>query len=326
VQLLVVAALALALNTSTPAPTATATATPKATTTTATTPTPRASPTTAPQATPAAPTVAPTPTNLPAATLPPTPAPAPLVPLPPVPVAAPGVSILPATRPGLGADEGVFLLTDADDGGKAAYFIAQGARHAILDADIQSELRLNPLWPYRAADRDEVLSFPEGAPIGGAVAGRVGAPRAPVVADEPAPVAAVLTEAPAGVADAEPVTIQVRPGDSIFQISRTYGISERALMDANGITDPNRVYAGQNLVIPGTASSPAPAAPVVAEAPQPDADTPEADAPGQTYTVKKGDTLTGIASRFGLSEDDLLALNGIPNRNRIYAGQVLAIS
>src|SRR5919202_1627299 len=83
------------------------------------------------------------------------------------------LSVLPVTQPGLGPDEGVFLQTQADDGAPVEYFIAQGARHAILDADLQAELRTNPLWPYRLAPRDEVLAFPEGAPIGSAAVGRL---------------------------------------------------------------------------------------------------------------------------------------------------------
>jgi hypothetical protein len=161
-------------------------------------------------------------------------------------------SILPPTQPGLNADEGVFLQTDADTGGKVEYFIAQGSRHAIQDDDLQAELRINPLWPYRAASRDEVLAFPEGAPIGDAPTGR---------------------------------------------------LQDQAIADNQ--TDDS----------------------VAAEEPEDlDADVSDADAGEQTYTVQRGDTLIGIAHRFGLTEADLLADNNIPNRNRIYAGQVLTIS
>ena len=46
----------------------------------------------------------------------------------------------------------------------------------------------------------------------------------------------------------------------------------------------------------------------------------------RTYTVVWGDTLSGIAARFGTSVGYLASLNGIPNANRIYVGQVLKIS
>lgn len=45
-----------------------------------------------------------------------------------------------------------------------------------------------------------------------------------------------------------------------------------------------------------------------------------------TYTVKAGDTLSKIAAAHGTTVDALVALNNIPNRNLIYAGQVLVIS
>jgi hypothetical protein len=80
-------------------------------------------------------------------------------------------SQLPATQPGLSRNEGVFLVTAADDGRSLIYFIAQNTRHSTLPGDLQREQQLNPLWPVRTATRDEVLAFPEAAPIGSARTG-----------------------------------------------------------------------------------------------------------------------------------------------------------
>lgn len=44
-----------------------------------------------------------------------------------------------------------------------------------------------------------------------------------------------------------------------------------------------------------------------------------------TYTVKKGDCLSVIAERYGVTEEALVASNGIKNKNIIYVGQVLTI-
>ena len=44
-----------------------------------------------------------------------------------------------------------------------------------------------------------------------------------------------------------------------------------------------------------------------------------------TYTVKKGDTLGGIAKKYNTTVDKLVSLNGIKNKNLIYAGQKLKI-
>src|SRR5205823_12368678 len=79
--------------------------------------------------------------------------------------------------------------------------------------------------------------------------------RAEAPVEQSVPVAA---ESPLG----EPATYVVRRGDSAFLIARQFGIDQATLLAANGITNPSHVYAGQTLVIPGTA-----AAPDVAEAP-----------------------------------------------------------
>lgn len=45
-----------------------------------------------------------------------------------------------------------------------------------------------------------------------------------------------------------------------------------------------------------------------------------------TYTVKKGDTLWGIANRYGTTYQKLAQINNIPNPNLIYVGQVIKLS
>jgi LysM repeat protein len=100
-------------------------------------------------------------------------------------------------------------------------------------------------------------------------------------------------------------------GENLFRIALRYGTTYQALAAANGIANPNRVYAGQRLVIPGrgTARS-APAQP-----------TPS----GQTYTVRRGDILSAIARRHGVSTWELAQANSIRNPSMIYTGQVLRI-
>jgi hypothetical protein len=117
----------------------------------------------------------------------------------PVPEAPPR-SLLPATQPGLSANEGVFLVTTTDDGSDAIYFIAQNTRHSTLPGDLQLERQLNPLWPVWAVDRDVVLAFLEAAPVGAA---RVGLLSATVSDGEPAAAdAPIATDAESAAADA----------------------------------------------------------------------------------------------------------------------------
>ncbi len=52
--------------------------------------------------------------------------------------------------------------------------------------------------------------------------------------------------------------------------------------------------------------------------------TPEPVVAGR-YTVQPGDTLSGIATRFGVSEAELAAVNDLADRDRLFAGQELTI-
>jgi len=225
-------------------------------------------------------------------------------------------SVLPQTQPGLGRDEGVFLSTTADNGSRAIYFIAGGTRHSILDADLQAELRTNPLWPVRSAERDDVLAYPEAAPVGAA---RTGLVQTSVV---DAPHSEIAS------ADAEPETYVLQRGDNLTGVSRAFGTTVEAILDANGISNPNRVYAGLPLVIP--VAAPASVAETPSEAPTAESiDTQLAVAPAEdvaiTHVVKRGESAIAIARQFGIHVDDLLAANHLANRDRIYAGQTLTI-
>lgn len=112
---------------------------------------------------------------------------------------------------------------------------------------------------------------------------------------------------------APPATYQivhvVRWGENLTWIAGRYGTSIQAIVQANGLQSANRIYAGQRLLIPSTAPYTGPAA----------------SSCGETYTVRYGDTLSGIAYRLGITVHSLAAANGIVNANRIYAGQKLAI-
>jgi len=54
----------------------------------------------------------------------------------------------------------------------------------------------------------------------------------------------------APTAQGGPVTHVVQPGETIYAIARKYGVSPQAIIDANGLSNPNRISPGDTLTIP----------------------------------------------------------------------------
>ncbi|MBW6411526.1 LysM peptidoglycan-binding domain-containing protein [Clostridium sp. YB-6] len=96
-------------------------------------------------------------------------------------------------------------------------------------------------------------------------------------------------------------TYTVKSGDVLSKIATRFGVSVAQLQKWNNISNPNLIYVGQVLKIKGDSSK------------------------VTTYTVKRGDVLSKIATRFGVSVAQLQKWNNISNPNLIYVGQVLKI-
>lgn len=126
--------------------------------------------------------------------------------------------------------------------------------------------------------------------------------------------------APAAAATAAPATTSytVASGDSLSRIAARYGTTVAALASANGIKNPSLIRIGQVLTVPANgAAAPAPAA-VAATATVTTTTT-------TSYTVARGDTLSGIATRYGTTVAAIQQANGIKNASLIRIGQVLAV-
>ncbi len=108
-------------------------------------------------------------------------------------------------------------------------------------------------------------------------------------------------------------TYVVQYGDTLYRISIRFGVTIQSLVTANAIPNPNLIYAGQRLVIPTGGGTVPPSV-----TPQP---------PGQeiTHVVVRGETLGGIARRYGSTVTAIAQRNGIVNVNLIFAGQRLII-
>ena len=117
----------------------------------------------------------------------------------------------------------------------------------------------------------------------------------------------VLVIPGAAAAAPQTATHTVGAGENLASIARRYGSTVRAVAAANGITNPNLVRIGQRLTVPraGAAAPPAPAA--------------------ATHTVAAGETLAGIARRYGTTTAALATANRISNANLVRIGQRLTI-
>lgn len=93
----------------------------------------------------------------------------------------------------------------------------------------------------------------------------------------------------------------VKRGDTLWGISRRTGSTVEKIVAANNIKNPDLIYAGEVFLIPEKTDA------------------------GVYYIVRAGDTLWGIAQRFGSSVSAVVAANGIKNPDLIYAGEVFLI-
>jgi LysM repeat protein len=104
-----------------------------------------------------------------------------------------------------------------------------------------------------------------------------------------------------GAAADEQLYHTVKWGQTVSSIARMYGVTVQAIVTANGLKNANFIYVGQRLLIPSPAGT------------------------FITHVVVKGETLLGIAAKYGVSVWDIARRNGIVYINYIYPGQKLTI-
>ncbi len=120
----------------------------------------------------------------------------------------------------------------------------------------------------------------------------------------------------------------VRPGENLSSIASRYGVSVAALQRENGISNPDYIYVGERLRIPGAGVSSG-TAPVMTTRQAP-AEAPSRPSHGYrrvgttVYVVRPGDTLYGVSLRFGVSVADIVAVNHLRS-TLIWVGQRLLI-
>lgn len=112
----------------------------------------------------------------------------------------------------------------------------------------------------------------------------------------------------------EPVH-HVRKGDTLASIARKYRVRTSAIRAANGMGKRSAVRPGEDLIIPGRTIDPADEA---------DA-RPARSGSAIVYRVRRGDTLSSVARRYGTTPAAIASASGISPRAKLDVGQRLTI-
>lgn len=123
----------------------------------------------------------------------------------------------------------------------------------------------------------------------------------------------------------------VQLGDTLASIARQFGIGAAALAKANDITNPDLIWVGQTLNIPGTESTGSAGGdragtPAATAKPVPTAEPTAVPLPVQkVHVVQPGETLSQIARKYGVTVDAIVAANGLGSADVIGVGVRLLI-
>lgn len=116
-------------------------------------------------------------------------------------------------------------------------------------------------------------------------------------------IGAALWSAPAASAHGSGSRYLIRRGDTLSDVAVRFHTSVRSIANANGIGDADRIYAGNYLTIPAGSGG----------------------GSAGTYVVQPGDTLWGVAKRYGVSVSALAGANGLSNPDMVRDGRTLTI-
>jgi len=103
------------------------------------------------------------------------------------------------------------------------------------------------------------------------------------------------TASPASIPHPDRITVQ--GGETLYAISRRYGVPLRSIIEANQLTPPYRLNAGRSLVLPQV----------------------------RQYVVQPGETLPQVSRRLGVDTSTLVQMNRLEPPYGLKIGQVLAL-
>ena len=107
-------------------------------------------------------------------------------------------------------------------------------------------------------------------------------------------------------------------GDTVSGIAAAYGLDVASVLSANGLGPSSLIFPGESIVLPLVGAPATPVAPAPTPEPQP--------APtGESHVVVPGDTLSDVATAYGITVADLDSANRLGGSTLIVPGQVLVI-
>jgi LysM repeat protein len=103
----------------------------------------------------------------------------------------------------------------------------------------------------------------------------------------------------------------VRPGDTVWEVARRYGVPTEAVLAANKLDAAAAIRPGRKLVLPG--ATPRRRSTTVVER-------------TRAHVVRPGETVTTIARRYGVSVTSVLRRNGLRSTSTIHPGRRLLVA
>ncbi|CAG4991256.1 hypothetical protein DYBT9275_00713 [Dyadobacter sp. CECT 9275] len=132
---------------------------------------------------------------------------------------------------------------------------------------------------------------------------------------------------------------QVAAGETLFSISRKYNVPVRELLAINDMTTSSKLVTGQRIKVPQSAGAPEagtellavkpevrPVKPAEAARAQESEAIKTVEAGSDFHIVQPGQTYYSISKMYGLSVNELLAINGLRNTEHLEAGQKLRVT
>jgi len=92
-------------------------------------------------------------------------------------------------------------------------------------------------------------------------------------------------------------SVKVRPGDTLFILSKRYRVSARTIIEANQMLPPYRLLVGEELLIPKP----------------------------KIHTITKGESLYKVSRKYGLGVYEIAKINSLQSPFRIYVGDKLVL-